>query len=99
MTLQASDGFTPLVTVADAATAYIIAEALRAQADAKRRVADRLASPAYINLSAVNARNASRLFAEALHMDSVATECERQGIAAEYADAPTVTLPALRLLP
>lgn len=90
------DGMTPTITITDPAVAYAIAEALRSSADAKRRVADRLASPAYMSVSAANARSASRLIAHAARLDKYATECERQGIAAEYADADTVLIPVCR---
>lgn len=93
---MAHDGMTPAITITDPSIAYAIAEALRCQADAKRRVADRLASPAYIQLAGTNARNAARLIGHANRLDSLASDCERQGIEAEYADSDTVRIALVR---
>lgn len=93
-----NDGMTPVLTITDAPTAYLIAAALRSQADANRRVADRLAAPAYAALTAVNVRNAQRLITHAQRLDNIATEAERQAITLEHDDAPTVVLRAVRAL-
>jgi hypothetical protein len=84
---------TPVLTITDASTAFTIAEALRSQADANRRVADRLSSPAYFALSTTTVRQAARLVGHAQRLDNLATEAERQGHAAMFGDdAPTVIL-------
>lgn len=87
------DGMTPVLTITDIAAAYMIADALRAQADAKRRVADRLGSPAYEAVSGANVRTAALLTIHAQRLDKLATEAERQGIELESDDAPTIVLP------
>lgn len=93
-----NDGMTPTLTVTDAPTAYLIAEALRAQADANRRTADRLMSPAYYSIGAANARHASRLSAHATRLDALATEAERQGHALESWDADTREIPRITVM-
>lgn len=68
----------PTITITDAATARLVATALRENADAKRRTADRLASPAFASVSAANVRNAARLVSHAQRLDNIAGECDRQ---------------------
>lgn len=90
----------PTIAITDAPTAYLIAEALRSQADADRRVADRLTVfRAYTPIAAVNMRTATRLLAHAQRLDNIATECERQGALCEADDTDTVLMPALFDLP
>lgn len=90
-----NDGMTPVLTITDAPTAFVIAEALRSQADACRRTADRMASPAYAALSSVNMRRASIILAHAQRLDALAQVAERQGHALNSPDAPTLVLPVL----
>ena len=73
----------PAITITDAPTARLVSQALRENADAKRRTADRLSSAAYGSVAAANARNASRLVTHAQRLDVVATECERQALLLE----------------
>lgn len=86
----------PLITITDAPTARLVAAALRENADAKRRTADRLASAAYGAVASANVRNANRLSTHAMRLDNVATECERQAVAleAESDDYDTVVIAA-----
>lgn len=90
-----NDGMTPVLTITDAPVAYMIAEALRSQADACRRTADRMMSSAYESVSGVNARRASLSIAHAERLDAIATEAERQGYALEALDAPTQLMPRI----
>lgn len=82
----------PAITITDAPTAFLIAEALRAQADAKRRVAANALIPS---------ETATRLLAHAQRLDSVAKTCKEQGEsalildAADYAD--TIVIPRVSI--
>lgn len=90
----------PTIAITDAATAYLVAEALRSQADADRRVADRLTtSRAYAPIAAANMRTATRLLSHAQRLDNIATECERQGYLCEADNADTVVMPVLPFPP
>lgn len=87
-----NDGMTPVITVTDAPTAYLIAEALRTQADAAQRTANRLCAPEYDRLGNAVQRNISYLLGHARRLDKIADELVRQGVLAEADDYPTQTI-------